>query len=107
MFLTLPSNLSMDIYPESKLSDYMVHLPKEINLSGSWELGLSEILYPNTWYSIDTNRCFIYYQCNDLKLVAVLPSGYYQQPQNVVRQILQEMKQEFQDKKKRLSVKKF
>ena len=41
MFLTLPSNSSMDIFPE-------VHLPKEINLSESWELGLSEILYVNS-----------------------------------------------------------
>ena len=102
MFLTLPSNSSMDIYPENKVSDYTVHLPKEINFSGSWELGLSEILYPNTWYNIDTNQCFIYYQRGDLELVAVLPPGYYQQPQYVVRQILQEMRREFQVKNKAL-----
>ena len=85
----------MDIYPENKVSDYTVHLPKEINLFGSWELGLSEILYPNTWYNIDTNQCFIYYHFGDLELVTLLPPGYYQQPQYVVRQILQEMKEEF------------
>ena len=92
----------MDIYPENKLSDYMVHLPKEINLSGSWELGLSEILYPNTWYNIDTNQFYIFYQRGALEFVAVLPSGYYQQPQYIVRQILQEMRREFQDKNKTL-----
>ena len=102
MFLTLPSNSSMDIYPENKLSDYMVHLPKEINLSGSWEMGLSEILYPNTWYNIDTNQYYIFYQRGDLEFVAVLPSGYYQQPQYIVRQILQEMRREFQNKNKTL-----
>ena len=90
----------MDIYPENKVSDYTVHLPKEINLSGSWELGLSEILYPNTWYNIDTNQCFIYYKRSDLELVAVLPPGYYQQPQYVLHQILQEMRREFQDRNK-------
>ena len=82
--------------------DYVVHLPKEINLSESWELGLSEILYPNTWYNIDTNQCFIYYQRGALKFVAVLPAGYYQQPQYVVRQILQEMRREFQARNKAL-----
>ena len=102
MFLTLPSNSSMDIYPENKLSDYMVHLPKEINLSGSWELGLSEILYPNTWYNIDINQCYIFYQRRYLEFVAVLPAGYYQQPQYIVRQILQEMRREFQDRNKAL-----
>ena len=102
MFFTLPSNLSMDIYPENKLSDYIVHLPKEINLSGSWQLGLSEILYPNTLYNIGTNQCLIFYQLGALEFVAVLPPGCYQQPQYVVRQILQEIKQEFQARKNAL-----
>ena len=92
----------MDIYPENKLSDYMVHLPKEINLSGSWELGLSEILYPNTWYNIDTNQFYIFYQRGALEFVAVLPADYYQQPQYIVRQILQEMRREFQNRNKTL-----
>ena len=102
MFLTLPSNSSMDICPENRLSDYMVHLLKEINLSGSWELGLSEILYPNTWYNIDTNQFYIFYQRGALEFVAVLPAGYYQQPQYIVRQILQEMRREFQNRNKTL-----
>ena len=92
----------MDIYPENRLSDYMVHLPKEINLSGSWELSLSEILYPNTWYNIDTNQFYIFYQRGALEFVAVLPAGYYQQPQYIVRQILQEMRREFQNRNKTL-----
>ena len=65
-------------------------------------MGLSKILYPNTWYNIDTNQCHIYYQRGDLELVAVLPPGYYQQPQYIVRQILQEMRREFQDRNKAL-----
>ena len=102
MFLTLPSNSSMDIYPENKLSDYTVHLPKEINLSGSWELGLSEILYPNSWYNIDTNKCYIFYLRGAVQFFAVLPAGYYQQPQYVVRQILHEMKRMFLARNKTL-----
>ena len=70
----------------------MVHLPKEINLSSSWELGLSEILYPNSWYNIDINQYFVFYQHGAVEFVAVFPPGYYQQPQFVVRQILQETK---------------
>ena len=65
----------MDIYPENKVSDNMVHLPKEINLSGSWELGLSEILYPNSWYNIDINQCYIFYRREVLEFVTVLPAG--------------------------------
>ena len=102
MFLTLFSNLSMDIYNENKVLDYMVHLPKEINLSESWELGLSEILYLNIWYNIDINQCYIFYRRDVLEFVAVLPAGYYQQPQYVVCQILHEIKQEFQARNKAL-----
>ena len=102
MFLTLPSNSSMDIFPENKVSDYTVHLPKEINLSGSWELGLSEILYPNSWYNIDTNKCYIFYLRGAVQFFAVLPAGYYQQPQYVVGQILHEMKRMFQARNKTL-----
>ena len=86
----------MDIYPENKVSDYVVHLPKEINLSGSWELGLSKILYPNTWYNIDTSQRYIFYRHVALKFEAVLPAGYYQQSQYVACQILYEIKREFQ-----------
>ena len=102
MFLTLPSNSSMDIFPENKVSDYTVHLLKEINFSGSWELGLSEILYPNRWYNIDTNKCYIFYRRGAVQFFTVLPAGYYQQPQYVVRRILHEMKRKFQARNKAL-----
>ena len=101
-FLTLPSNSSMDIYPENKVSDYMVHLPKEINLSGSWKLGLSEILCQNSWYNIDTNQCYIFYQSSGLKFVAVFPAGHYLQTQYIVLQMLHEMKRQFQARNKAL-----
>ena len=102
MFLTLPSNSSMNIFPENKVSDYTVHLPKEINLSRSWELGLLKILYPNSWYNVDTNKCYIFYRRGAVQFFTVLPAGYYQQPQYVVRQILHKMKREFQAKNKAL-----
>ena len=102
MFLTLSSNSSMDIFSENKVSNYAMHLPKEINLSGLWELGLSEILYPNSWYNIDTNKCYIFYRRGAVQFFTVLPAGYYQQPQYVVRQILHEMKGNFQARNKAL-----
>ena len=102
MLLTFPSNSSMDVFPENKVSDYTVLLPKEINLSGSWDLGLSEILYPNSWYNIDTKKCYIFYRHGAVQFFAVLPAGYYQQPQYLVRQILHKMKRNFQARSKAL-----
>ena len=92
----------MDIIPENKVSDYTVHLPKEINLSGSWELGLSEILYPNSWYNIDKDKCYIFYRSGAVQFFTVLPADYYQQPQYVVCQILHKMKGNFQARNKAL-----
>ena len=65
-------------------------------------MGLSEILYPNSWYNIDTNKCYIFYRRGAVQFFAVLPAGYYQQPQYVVRQILYKMKQNFQARNKAL-----
>ena len=52
-FLVLPSNSSMNIYPENKTSGYKVQLPHDLNLDVmKWEVGLSEIQLPNTFYNI-------------------------------------------------------
>ena len=56
MFLTLPSNSSVQFYPENKVSDYIVHLPKELNLTGPREVGFAELVYTNLWYNIDIDK---------------------------------------------------
>ena len=47
-FVTLPSNSD----PNNKTGDFTVHLPKTIPLDGSYEVGLSEIIYPHTWVNL-------------------------------------------------------
>ena len=47
-YLTLPSNNSMEYYPENTLAQFTSRLPIAINLSGDWEVGLVEIQYPTT-----------------------------------------------------------
>ena len=52
-FLVLPSNSSMNIYPENKTAAYKVQLPHDLNLDVmKWEVGLSEIHLPNSFYNI-------------------------------------------------------
>ena len=46
--MTLPSNSSFDHFPNYTLSEYTTKLPQEINLEGSWEVGIAEISYPRT-----------------------------------------------------------
>ena len=53
-YLTLPSNNSMQYYPENTLAQFKSRLPNAINLSGDWEVGLVEIQYPHNWFNVPT-----------------------------------------------------
>jgi hypothetical protein len=47
-FVTLPSNASAREFPSNIISDYTTKLANPIYLDGTWEVGLVEILYPNS-----------------------------------------------------------
>ena len=47
--ITLPSNASMQFYPENKPSSYKVILPKLIEIEGEWEVAIVNIQYPFNW----------------------------------------------------------
>ena len=49
-YLTLPSNSSMEYYPDNTTSHYFTKLPQDIHLTGDYEVGLSEILFSNTLF---------------------------------------------------------
>lgn len=54
----LPSNSSMNYFPENTTTNYSTKLPKEIELHGKWSVGLSEIHIPCTTLHLskeDTN----------------------------------------------------
>jgi len=61
--MTLPSNSSMKCYKENTAAKYTTKLPDNIDLSGSWEVALSEIMYPNKMskppYLVLGEECFI------------------------------------------------
>ena len=54
-YLTLPSNTPGT---GNITSRYRVNLPSHIDLQGEWEVGLSEIFYPNSWSTLKENDCF-------------------------------------------------
>ena len=51
-YLTLPSDSSMDYFPDNTMTEFRVKLPHTIHLSGDWEVGLAEISYPVNWSNI-------------------------------------------------------
>lgn len=47
-YVTLPSNASLDYFPENGPSHFITRMPHELRLAGEWYVGVSEILYNET-----------------------------------------------------------
>jgi len=45
-YMTLPSNSSMKCFKDNTAAKYTTKIPSTIDLSGDWEVALSEIIYP-------------------------------------------------------------
>ena len=87
-YLTLPSNASLDVFPDNKTTEYRVKLPQPIDLDGNWEVGLYSISYPNTWYTlrnliVDTH--FYYVEGTGWPSVATMKYGHYETMQYFVK----------------------
>jgi hypothetical protein len=51
-FVTLPSNSSHNYYPLNTMTNFTTRLHTILDLSGSWECGISEVNYPRNWYTV-------------------------------------------------------
>ena len=79
-YVTLPSNSSMDYYPDNTLSDFTTKLFKPINLSGEYEVALTEISFPHSFYNLTEPFNRVLYSGNgsqrNIREIFV-PPGYY------------------------------
>ncbi len=89
-YLTLPSNSSLDYYPDNTLTHYFTKLPHGIDLSGGqWEVGLVEIQYPHTWYNVKDDEAWVVVRTkpdHPLKR-ASLQGGLYGTPEILVKHL--------------------
>ena len=58
-YIHLPSDSSLDVFPDNTISRFTTKLAKPVDLDGPYEVGLSEIIYPTNYYNID-NRSKTY-----------------------------------------------
>ena len=58
-YLTLPSNSSQQFFPDNTLTDFTTKLASTLELSGEWEVGLAEMMFPRSWYTIPKNGLYI------------------------------------------------
>ena len=89
-YVTLPSNSSIEYFPDNKTSNFVTKLSRTLQLDGEWEVDLAEIVYPHTWYNIHEGKNSVeIYPPDNLYLVfktaefSIQP-GYYEKVQNVV-----------------------
>ena len=47
-YITLPSNSSLEHFPNNTRAQFKTKLPREIHLTGNWVVGLSDIMFPTT-----------------------------------------------------------
>src|SRR5436190_14286888 len=67
-YVTLPSNSSMQYYPNNTTSNFITHLSSAINVSdgAQWELALVEAHYPNSFLTVGNDALiYIYLENND------------------------------------------
>ena len=76
-FLTLPSNASMEHFPDNTLTHYTVKLPKHVSLEGDWEVALMEIHYPFSWFNVMPRRNLMVFTDERGRKVIKIPDGYY------------------------------
>lgn len=67
-YVTLVSDSSLPFFPGNKISHFVTQLPTSIDLNGEWEVGLSEIIYPHSWYNINASNNAFSYDFGDGKL---------------------------------------
>ena len=87
-YLTLPSNASLDVFPDNKTTEYRVKLPQPIELDGNWEVGLYSIFYTNTWCTlrnINVDTHFYYVEGTGWPSVATMKYEHYETMQDFVK----------------------
>ena len=85
-YVTLPSNSSMNYFPQNTITSYNTKLSEQIRLTGEWEVGIAEIHYPHSWFNVDeTNNKF--YVNTDTNHEIIIPSGYYTSGDKLIDEI--------------------
>jgi len=84
-YLTLPSNSSMDYYPQNTVAQYTTKLNTSIELDGDWEVGLTEISFPYNIENVVDRECYFKISNPEFDTYIKIPlhGGYYSEFEEV------------------------
>ena len=102
-YLTLPSNSSHQFYPNNTMTEFTTKLASTVELTNEWEVGLAEIMFPKTWYTIPQDGLPIIVDCANCRykpissddvdpnerysVVMQLSGGFYGTMEDLIREI--------------------
>lgn len=98
--ITLPSDSSMNYYPNNTVAHYVTKLSERIHLDGEYEVGLVEIIYPHSWFNVDNRDkkyWFAFSQLGTIYEKFYVNSGYYANEEHFVKSLNGEMEKAFQN----------
>ena len=101
-YLALPSDSSFNFFPDNKTSSYITKLPKEVEVYEEYEIGLSSIHFPLTFFNVkkDEFRIFKITDGTDHSLsmqhIHSIPEGRYP-PDTMVEDMFKEIPKEIID----------
>lgn len=79
----------MSTYTNNTLTNYRVKLHHSLDLTGQWEVGLTEIQYPHSWYNVSEDQAWFEIVENPEAPVVrfILKNGYYNSPDKIMKTI--------------------
>ena len=84
-YMTLPSNSSMDYYPDNTASCYTTKLADTVELEGDWEVGLAEMSIPSAVYSVVANQCYYSISLDNVHFkTTIIPKGNYERLDDLI-----------------------
>ena len=94
-YITLPSNS----LSSNSAAEFITSLPVNINLDGEWEVGLSEIIYGNTWFNITSNNDKITFfdDKHELNVTLHIAKGRYEDVHGLMETIVNTLESEFKE----------
>ena len=97
-YVTLPSNNSMNYFPNNVLSSFKTKLATPLSLQGGWEVALVEFIYPFSWFNVNSrNNKFSFLEENQEIYTGFIPKGYYNNTSNVCSAIKKSLPENFQN----------
>lgn len=89
-YYTLPSNSSEYIFQENTQSSYKVKINKQLPITqGKWEVGLSDIQFPKSWYNVTGAWMRVRLAQNSDPFLIRVKDGYYKDIEELVAEMHQ------------------